>query len=217
MKRCTKCLLEKPLTEFYKSNRWGARGDCKVCRKIYLESWHSRNPNYNTAYWNKNKDHLLVKIAEWRKINKDQQVKYRQEHKDRDRKQAALFSYTKYHSDIQYRIKKLLRGRLTKAVSRNQKKGSAILLLGCPVSVLIEHLEKQFKPGMSWGNHGEWHIDHIKPLASFDLQNPNQLSQACHYSNLQPLWAEENIAKNSKLLYDNDSNSTGCQSHTQKE
>ena len=60
--------------------------------------------------------------------------------------------------------------------------------------------ENKFKPGMAWGNHSKdgWHIDHIVPLASFDLSDPDQVKQACHYSNLQPLWTEENLQKSDK-------------------
>lgn len=58
-------------------------------------------------------------------------------------------------------------------------------------------MERQFKPGMSWDNYGQygWHIDHIKPLARFDLRDPVQVKQAWHYTNLQPLWWHENLAK----------------------
>ena len=52
---------------------------------------------------------------------------------------------------------------------------------------------------MSWDNYGEWHIDHIMPLSTFDLTNPDQLKEACKYTNLQPLWAEDNLHKSSKL------------------
>ena len=69
-------------------------------------------------------------------------------------------------------------------------------LLGCTFEELQAHLAKQFKPGMSWENHGAWHIDHIRPLAS--AKNQEELEALFHFSNLQPLWAEENIKKGSK-------------------
>ena len=66
------------------------------------------------------------------------------------------------------------------------------------MSNLIIHLEKQFKPGMTLDNYGEWHIDHIKPITKFDLKNENELRKCFHYKNLQPLWAIENIKKGDK-------------------
>lgn len=69
-------------------------------------------------------------------------------------------------------------------------------LLGCTVEAAREHLERQFLPGMSWSNHGQWHIDHIRPCASFeDLTRLEQQKACSHYTNLQPLWAEDNLAK----------------------
>ena len=59
------------------------------------------------------------------------------------------------------------------------------------------HLEKQFKPGMSWDNRKEWHIDHIVPLAS--AKDEETMNKLCHYTNLQPLWAEENLSKGARL------------------
>jgi len=53
---------------------------------------------------------------------------------------------------------------------------------------------------MSWDNYGFWHVDHIKPLAFFDLTNPEELKKVCHYTNLQPLWAEENLKKGTKII-----------------
>jgi hypothetical protein len=75
------------------------------------------------------------------------------------------------------------------------KAGSPVRDLGCTVPELKLHLEALFQPGMSWDNYGEWHIDHIKPLAKFDLTDRDQFVQACHYTNLRPLWAEENLSK----------------------
>lgn len=67
--------------------------------------------------------------------------------------------------------------------------------LGCSVEFARAHIERQFRPGMSWDNHGKWHIDHIRPLALFDLTNPEHVAKASRWDNLQPLWASENLAK----------------------
>ncbi len=94
-----------------------------------------------------------------------------------------------------------LRARLGVAIKNGQKTGSAVRDLGCTVEELKKHLESKFQPGMTWENWSRtgWHIDHVRPLASFDLTERSQFLQACHYTNLQPLWAAENFEKNRKV------------------
>ena len=98
------------------------------------------------------------------------------------------------------RLKKNLRSRLYDAVKGKVKQGSAVKDLGCSVQRLIKHLESKFQSGMNWENYGlrGWHIDHVKPLSKFNLQNPEELLKAVHYSNLQPLWAKDNLSKGDK-------------------
>lgn len=93
-----------------------------------------------------------------------------------------------------------MRSRLNKAIKGNFKSGSAVRDLGCSVEYLKAYLEGQFEPGMSWKNWSlkGWHIDHIRPLSSFDLTDREQFLQAIHYTNLQPMWAEENLKKGKK-------------------
>jgi hypothetical protein len=116
------------------------------------------------------------------------------------RLQVSVRRKARYASDIEFKLGISLRSRLNRAIKDNTKQGSAIKLLGCTVNEVIFYLEAQFIEGMSWENwslHG-WHIDHIKSLASFNLEDPTQLAMACHYSNLQPLWAKDNLSKGSK-------------------
>jgi hypothetical protein len=65
------------------------------------------------------------------------------------------------------------------------------------------YLAGKFKDGMTWENHGEWHIDHIKPCASFNLLDEGEQKKCFHYTNLQPLWASENLSKGCKFIDDN--------------
>ena len=126
---------------------------------------------------------------------------------DKNRKKRKLRRHNeRYKTDIHYRLKVNLRNRLRHAVKNNQKIGSAVKDLGCTVDKLKSYLESQFTPGMAWSNYGRkgWHIDHIKPLSKFDLTNLEQFKQACHYSNLQPLWAEDNMSKGDKYEEHND-------------
>jgi hypothetical protein len=104
-------------------------------------------------------------------------------------------------------MKKCSKCELPKKLSELKRIGmsktvSASELVGCTVEQLRSHIEHQFIDGMSWLNHGidGWHVDHIKPCASFDLSDINQQRECFHYTNLQPLWAIDNLRKGSKLL-----------------
>lgn len=114
-------------------------------------------------------------------------------------KAARRKADAKYKASERGRLVNLLRTRLRMAIRNDQKAGSAVRDLGCSIPELIKQFESQFQPGMSMANHGEWQIDHIKPLASFDLTDREQLKQACHFTNLQPLWAKENDRKGRKF------------------
>lgn len=116
-------------------------------------------------------------------------------------KQICLRKQQRQKEDVNYKLANALRSRLNKAIKNSQKVGSAIKDLGCSIEELKKHLESKFKPGMSWDNWSKdgWHIDHVEPLASFDLSNAEQFKKACHYSNLQPLWAFENLRKGDKI------------------
>lgn len=76
-----------------------------------------------------------------------------------------------------------------------KQKGSTIKCFGCSPDELRQHIQNQFKPGMNWNNYGKGHVDHIRPLASFDLTNRDEVLRASHWTNLQPLWAEDNLKK----------------------
>jgi hypothetical protein len=93
-------------------------------------------------------------------------------------------------------LRKRISNRLRDAVrGRGSKKGAILGLLGCSIEQLKTHLEKQFLPGMSWENRNLWHIDHKKPCASFDLTRVEEQKKCFHFSNLQPLWAIDNLKK----------------------
>jgi hypothetical protein len=104
-----------------------------------------------------------------------------------------------HESGVHRKIAMNIRNRVNLAIGRQSKSASTMALLGCTISHLIAHLESLFQDGMSWQNHGRdgWHIDHIRPCASFDLADPEQQRQCFHYTNLQPLWAGDNLRKGS--------------------
>lgn len=109
---------------------------------------------------------------------------------------AARYVKNRRATDFMYKLKNNLRNRLNQARKRNSKTGSAIRNLGCSVEFLINHLQSKFTEGMTQQNYGLWQVDHIIPLSS--AQTPEELTELSHYSNLQPLWAADNLAKSNK-------------------
>lgn len=96
---------------------------------------------------------------------------------------------------LQIVLSNRIRSALRKQTSR--KAGKTAALLGCTIAELREHLQSQFKPGMTWANHGRngWHIDHKRPCSGFNLAIPEQQAECFNWRNLQPLWEAENIRK----------------------
>lgn len=131
----------------------------------------------------------LKKAREWKKKNSALVTVYMRE-----------YSKSRYHADSGFRIAALQRSRISAALRENRKLGSTKELLGCELECLVKHLENQFRDGMSWSNKGEWHIDHIRPLASFDLSLKEEQLKAFNYKNLQPLWAADNLRKKDKIV-----------------
>ena len=144
-------------------------------------------------------------IAEYerirREITKDARKQYMKEYVQSDEYRARRSERRKalWRTNPNFRLSELLRSRLAYSLRNKSKLGSAVTLLGCSLHDAIAHIESQFEQGMSWENWGEWHVDHIRPLASFNLEDPIALEMACHYTNLQPLWAKENLAKGGRI------------------
>lgn len=139
---------------------------------------------------------------EWRKRNAEQVRAYNQNYFEKNAGYFAERAKRLYSNDPKFRIAVVLRSRLYSVLSRRLQLGhkseSVLRLVGCTLEQLMEHLQSQFAPGMSWNNYGAWHIDHVRPCASFNLTDPEQQRRCFHYTNLQPLWALDNIRKGRK-------------------
>ena len=150
--------------------------ECLAMRRQSL-SWREKQARYMTDWMSKNRE---SRIAYMREYNK----------KIARPRRASL-----YYSDPLAAIAMRCRSRLTKAFSRfgYTKRSSTSDLVGCDWPTLKAHIERQFSSGMSWQNRSDWHIDHIRPLAS--ATSEEELVSLCHYSNLRPLWAQDNRKK----------------------
>jgi len=102
-----------------------------------------------------------------------------------------------------YKLRTALRTRLYLAIKGSYRNGSSVGDLGCSVEEFKAYIENQFSLGMSWENWGRkegcWHLDHKRPLASFDLSDRQQFLEAAHYTNIQPMWAADNLKKGASL------------------
>ena len=132
---------------------------------------------------------------------KDCLVKYRLAHRKEIQATNTEYEKNRKLTDPEFKLSKTLRSRLGSALSaKNAAKSTNTLdLTGCSTSFLMKYLEEKFKEGMSWSNHGEWHIDHIIPCSSFNLLDEKEQEKCFHYTNLQPLWASENLSKSNKI------------------
>ena len=213
-KFCKFCGCEHPLTdEWWHLRKSGNGHQCKIRakhyrithrdkiaeqKKTYCSSIKDRKREYDQNYYLKNKERRIELNASWMEKNKERLKEVRRTYHVTHRLERHKRVKFRRKNDIQCKLAFNLRCRLKRAIKRNQKSGSAIRDLGCTLIELQQHLEIQFKIGMTWDNYGDWHIDHIVPLSSFDLTDREQFLKACHYTNLQPLWAAENLRKSNK-------------------
>jgi hypothetical protein len=128
--------------------------------------------------------------------------KYYKLYSQKNRKKLNQYRANKAKNDPIFKLIQNQRRRIRQALKEMKKTKSTLKLLGCSATELWNHLEKQFKSKMTRKNYGKWHVDHIRPCASFDLTNPKQQQICFHYTNLQPLWAIDNIKKGAKLNYE---------------
>lgn len=176
-------------------------------RKWYLDN-RERILRLRKNYRTDNKEYISKynakrrTLAGYKEYEKEYNNKYRKslKWKEYHRKYQIKYRKIKMATDPQFKLRKLIRDRISKIMGKNYKTSSARLNLGCSFKELKLYLEKQFTEGMSWENHGKWHLDHKKPLKLFNLLNKEEFKQACHYSNLQPLWAFNNMSKGFKVL-----------------
>jgi hypothetical protein len=196
-KVCKKCGEEKPLIEFAKSKvcKDGYQGQCKKCASLSTLKWQSQNIDKVRASQKRYDENHPDKKKE-RKERHDkkypEQVKARKRRYTNKRmKEDPVFNYL-------MKIRKKTREYAFKNYTHTGNEFFKII--GIDINGFREYIQGKFQDGMSWDNHGidNWHIDHIIPLSSAEtIEDIDRLS---HYTNLQPLWKEENETKGNKIL-----------------
>jgi hypothetical protein len=161
-----------------------------MTKEYFIEYRRKNAEKYRAAcrkWYSKNKKSNTIKCQQWRKKNKKRYSEYINRYQARRRENPS------------FRLLIGCRGRIWKALKGINKSAQTQELLGCSIPELRTHLENQFKPGMTWENYGPvWHVDHRRPCASFNLTDREQQKACFHYSNLQPLFAKENIQKGAR-------------------
>jgi hypothetical protein len=190
-KKCHKGHLSKRIT---------VSALCHECYRDIRKKYHQTDKykkaikNYQTSKKGKRTLENYKKTSEYKLMRKASLKKFRSSEKQRliferyyKTKKGEI---TNMWRTLRIRLKNWTSNKNARAKSEMQK------IIGCDKKTLRAHLESKFKPGMSWQNHGKWHIDHIIPLYKFDPTKYEDIKKANHYSNLQPLWADENLRKN---------------------
>ena len=222
-KICSKCGIEKNVCEFNirKNRKSKYTSQCKLCicknGKKYRENNLDLIKSRKKIYYDKNNEVLNKKVKEWYKKNSEkalqQKRNYYQENRELVLERSKLWSKnnrdkvndyikTKKEQNPLFRVELNIRGRIKQYLKQKNitQKNKTYNIVGIGINDLKKYIENQFTEGMSWENYGMygWHIDHIIPLCS--ANDENELIKLFHYTNLQPLWAEDNLKKNGKIL-----------------
>jgi hypothetical protein len=184
----------------------------KVKKKEYAKQWYLKNikwkkeydREYRKKYYNKVRRDRYKNDYEYRKKIREARNEYGKRPEQKIKRN--LYLKNKLKTDHNYKLIHTIRVRIKDVLRGHSKSDSTINMLGCTIEELWKHLESKFKPGMTKENHGKWHVDHIIPCAIFDLSKPEEQIKCFHYTNLQPLWAIDNIRKGK--IYGSGNNST---------
>lgn len=156
-------------------------------RETILEKMRERNRRYYAA----NRERLISRATEYQRANPAKRNAYK-----------TAWNRNKKNADPQFAAITIMRklvGRTCERIKVGRREiGKTVTALGYTTDEFRQHIEAQFRPGMTWANHGAWHVDHIKALSAFDLTDTEQRKAANALSNLQPLWAEENMRKGAR-------------------
>jgi hypothetical protein len=223
-KKCSKCEQVKEVCFFSKNNTTKDKlhCSCKECdKKKYFENrernivnmrnykknnskklqeYYLQNQENYKQYRKSKKDLIKVYMKEYYLNNLEKRKKYLESTKQERNLKRNISEKKRRNSDSLFKLKIYVRNRIGFYLKKNtfSKRNNTFKIVGCSPQELKIYLEQKFIYGMSWNNQGEWHIDHIIPLSS--AKTEEELYKLCHFTNLQPLWATDNIQKGSKII-----------------
>jgi len=203
------------------------KAQCKECfKEIERKRYYEKNKDkieerkkkpivsrreYNKKYYQENRARIIKQTKQYAADNKEQVLRTHSEYYRKNKKsilkklknkqpQINQYIREKRKNNINIKISHNLRVRIRCAIKKNMKWKKSKYVLGCDIETFKKHLESKFRDGMTWENYGSfWHIDHIRPCSSFDLSIVEEQQKCFHYTNLQPLTAEENHRKSDKI------------------
>jgi len=215
----------KPCPKGHNSKRYTSNSRCVECLKIYRKKygkvWFQKNKvrlrKIRRKHAQKNKDKFVEYQRKYRiknpvqyqktilKGKKKREVSYKKWRK-KNKEVILLKKYQRLKKDHLFRLKELVRSRIQSGLRQHvkgiKKSMKSIMYLGCSYENYKIYLENKFTKGMDWSNMGGktgWQIDHIKPLAKFDLSLKSNQLKAFNYRNTQPMWIKENLSKGARF------------------
>lgn len=222
--KCKKCLKILNGNDFYEDKRAknGIQSDCKACVKERARKWRKNNADrkakLDKEYAERNKEKIRAYQKKYREKNKEKAREYHKKYSKRN-EHILKVNRKKYNSrpdvkdrrnarniirmkeDPKFKLTCQMRSYISKSLSK--KSYGALRHVDWNIEELKSHIEKQFTKGMTWDNYGEWHIDHIIPVANFIYEKPedDDFKSCWCLSNLRPIWAKENLSKQDALLF----------------
>lgn len=218
VKVCGRCKEKKPVLSFSKET---VRKDklCPICRKCNKEYYYANRESIlkrKNALYSSTRERVIKRAGDWQKSNPERRAAIRKTYNDKNRELLAekckiyrlnnkerrtktvKDHYQKSKTKPDYYLMQNIRQQTSRALGKKDNMRS-LDILGCTVIEFKDHIEKQFVNGMTWENRKEWHLDHIIPISS--AKTTDERLKIAHYTNIQPLWAKDNLSKGSKLNY----------------
>jgi len=198
--------------EYKKTNTEKVKETNRISTRKYKLNNKEKIKTQSKLYSKKNQERIKISRKLYKENNKEKITKYNLDNKEKIKKYKQNYYQSKknkinqsiklkYKNNPLFRLKSLVRNRTIKflKLKKVNKSSKTFEMIGCTPMELKSHIEKLFLYGMTWKNQSLWHIDHIVPLSS--AKNEDDIFKLCHYSNLQPLWSEDNLRKSNKLNY----------------